>query len=134
MDLTDTNGDGVADQWTDTDGDGQPDGIIQETINGCSYNYYFMRHFDGYTARSGAFPLDGRGATAAEAESALKSLQSTSEQRLDILYGHGEIRIQDAIDAYNEAAGPQGIDLGGDLIISEVIQSRNGDRLSRGVD
>ena len=28
MDLVDTNGDGVADQWTDTDNDGQPDGII----------------------------------------------------------------------------------------------------------
>jgi hypothetical protein len=42
------------------------------------------------------------------------------------LYGHGEIRIQDAISAYNAAqSGPQGISnlQAGDLMISEVMHN-----------
>ena len=129
MDLTDTNGDGVADQWTDTDGDGQPDGIIQETINGNSYNYYFYEGTSMATPHvAGAFAaLMGVGATAAEAESFLKSTAiDLGASGTDILYGHGEIRIQDAIAAYNAAqSGPQGVSTlqAGDLIISEVMHN-----------
>ena len=129
MDLVDTNGDGFADQWTDLDEDGQPDGIIQETINGGSFNYYF---YEGTSMAcphvAGAFAaLMSAGATASEAESFLKStaedLGATGD---DILYGAGEIRIQDAIDAYTASlSNARGINnlSSGDLIISEVMHN-----------
>lgn len=129
MDLVDTNGDGTPDQWTDTDNDGQPDGIIQETINGGSYNYYFYEGTSMATPHvAGAFAaLMSVGASASEAETYIKSTAvDLGATGTDNLYGHGEIRIQDAIDAYNAAqAGPQGINTlqSGDLIISEVMHN-----------
>ena len=113
----------------DTDSDGQVDGILQETIVGGSYNYYFFEGTSMATPHvAGAVALVmGAGATAAEAESFLKSTASDlGATGTDNLYGAGEIRIQDAIDAYESAqSSTPGVDSlqAGDIFITEVMHN-----------
>ncbi len=132
MNLTDTNGDGSADQWTDENNDGQPDGIIQETISGSSYNFFFYEGTSMATPHvAGAIAaLMSAGATAAEAESFLKSTAvDLGTAGVDNLYGHGEIRLQDAIDAYLDAQSSNGTSIdsigSGDLFITEIMHNPN---------
>ena len=113
----------------DTDNDGQVDGILQETIIGGSYNFYFFEGTSMATPHvAGAIAsLMSAGASAAEAQAFLKSTAiDLGATGVDDLYGSGEIRVQDAIDAYLNAQAPGGsIDSlsAGDLFITEVMHN-----------
>ena len=111
----------------DSDSNGQVDGILQETINGAGgYNYYFYEGTSMATPHvAGAFAsLMASGASSTEAELYLASTAiDYGATGKDVDYGEGEIRIQDALDAY--AAGSSEADLSsltaGDLVITEIM-------------
>lgn len=111
----------------DLNNDGFADGIIQETINQGSYGYFLYEGTSMATPHvAAAFAaLMGVGATASEAESYLiNTAQDLGSAGLDDLYGYGEIRVQDAIDAFvNAQSGSVGLNAlsSGDLVISEIM-------------
>ena len=111
----------------DADGDGNPDGILQETLNSSNqWNFYFFEGTSMATPHvSGAFAaLMANGASALEAEVfILSSAIDLGTAGFDSDYGNGEIRIQDAIDAYLSSPPSSSLDglSVGDLVITEFM-------------
>ena len=108
-----------------------PDGILQQTIDGAGgYNYYFYEGTSMATPHvAGAFAsLMASGASSTEAEIYLKSTAiDYGATGKDNDYGEGEIRIQDALNAYLDTGSS--VDLvslnAGDLVITEVMPDPN---------
>ncbi len=95
----------------DDNGDGYADGILQETFSGSTWSYYF---FQGTSMASphvaaAAALLMARGATAAEAESYLKSTATDlGTSGFDTSYGYGLIQPGAALAAFLDAGGGGG--------------------------
>lgn len=114
----------------DLNNDGYGDGILQETINGGSMDFYFYEGTSMATPHvAGAVAsLISAGASGSEAvqflEQTASDLGTAGE---DDLYGVGEIRIYDALQAYLSTPSVTSVNSlqVGDLVISEIMVDPN---------